>query len=104
MAKKKKHSRKKSVYKEKKKQVVPATEVQGLSRAKASNSKGHASTPVVSQATKHEEIDREVAARAKREVRHSLTLAAAILLGLVGLWLLFAYTSVGAQIYKLVRL
>ena len=104
MAKKKKHSRKKSVYKEQKKSVAPASAVKKDPGKGSVQVLGGNPAPTKAAVGHGDGIDSAVTARARREVRHSLTLAGIILVGLVGLWCLFAYTTVGSQVYKLIRL
>ncbi len=116
MAKKKKHNRKKSSYKAQHKKSLQRAEGGAIESKTAT---GAASMPSVAKkadpaakqvaeskvsAPHNSEIDAVVARRARREVRHSVILAGLIMLGLVLLWSLFAYTSVGAQVYRWVRI
>lgn len=102
MAKKKKH--KKSVYKQHKKQAAAQTTVvtPEANLALASNEQ----QPVQSTKTSSKEPDISVVTgeRAKREVKHSLILAGMLLVGLALLWLLFAKTALGGQVYQLIKL
>lgn len=45
-----------------------------------------------------------IARRARYEVGHALLLAGIIMLGLVALWFVMSYTSLGAQVYKLIQI
>jgi len=113
MAKKKKHHKKKSQYKASKRPVATAADMQlpdvaanapaVVRPAQAENE------PKKKQDNKRslpvqDSGDRVVAQRARREVTHALILAGAIMLGLIALWCLFAFTSVGLEIYKLIRI
>lgn len=111
MAKKKKSHKKKSQYKTRKQSGASAPRSLESTRNNApevpvlagqvKSSEQVKSKPSVDTPKSGEDV---IARRARYEVRHSLLLAGAIMLGLVLLWCLFAYTSVGAQVYKLIRI
>lgn len=108
MAKKKKRNRKKSTYKQQAKtvqrsennqDVAPEGSVAAASQTAAPNQAEQAKTNVQTKVEK--KVDDEVGDRARREVRHSLLIAAAVMAGLIGLWCLFSFTSLGREVYKL---
>lgn len=101
---KKKKQRKKAVYKQRKqgRQSSAALDVvespqEGIKPATiASEAKASKSKPVGA--------DDMVGDRARKEVKHSLVLAAVILLGLFVMWLVFSKTGLGHAVYSLVKL
>ncbi len=108
MAKKKKRNRKRSTYKqqpstvrrsENNQEVQQESPVAVGSQTAAPNQVKQAKTNV--QAKVEKKVDDEVGDRARREVRHSLLIAAAVMAGLIGLWCLFSFTSLGREVYKL---
>jgi hypothetical protein len=102
MAKKKKHNRKKSTYKARSKQQAVSTgEAVATSTGDALESVTPAATYTQSPKKQSDDNTQVVARRARREVRHSLLLAVVILAGLIGLWCLFTFTSIGSQVFKL---
>ena len=111
MAKKKKSHKRKSQYKAHKQAGVNAAKLAEPSQnsvadasVQASQVKSSGQIKAKPSADTQKSGDAVIARRARYEVRHSLLLAGAIMIGLVALWCLFAYTSVGAQVYKFVRI
>ena len=112
MAKKKKHHKKKSQFKSIKK---PAVATAGLQEQNGADHVSAAAQSVLAaNDAKQPESKRSqpvqdsgdvlVARRARREVVHAMVVAGVIMLGLVALWCLFAFTSVGPEVYKFIRI
>lgn len=111
MAKKKKSHKKKSQYKARKQSAVVAPQAVAPRDSDSTKQSSPASHPESSSkvetkrpAASRDGDDAVIARRARYEVRHSLLLAGAIMLGLVVLWCVFAYTSLGPQVYKFIRI
>lgn len=113
MAKKKKHHKKKSQFKASKTPVTAAANVQQQDVATDSPAVAHPAQAMKDSKNKQDHKrpvsmndngDQVVAQRARREVKHAMILAGAIMLGLIALWSLFAFTSVGSEVYKLIRI
>ncbi len=113
MAKKKKHNKKKSQYKASKRPegVAAAAQRQDVAAsAPTPDQPAHAGSESNRKPDHKRSVptpdsgDRVVSQRARREVTHALVLAGAIMLGLIALWCLFAFTSVGSEVYKLIRI
>lgn len=107
MAKKKK--RKKSVYRQQKKRasqnsVVAQPAVESSSQKtsldkQATVEKSASVSPLAGM-----DVMKTTGLRARHEAKHSLILAAVLLVGLILLWILFANTGLGAQVYHLIKL
>lgn len=112
MAKKKKPHKKKSQYKTRKQSspsVSTSTGVVGLDQPTTSSqvvesAPGDSTTSKLRTTAKKDDSDVVIARRARYEVGHALLIAGIIMLGLIALWLVMSYTSLGAQVYKLVKL
>lgn len=112
MAKKKKHTRKKSSYKArsgKSKQFKqPVQSVSSSSPAPAGTEVGDSHLAVegaipTPTAPKQDASD-VVSVRARKEVLHSLAIVGLVLVGLVVLWVVFTFTSLGKEVYKIFEL
>ncbi len=111
MAKKKSH-KKKSQYKSRKRSsaTVPGTatitqpeQVAGQPQlARLTTDKPGATKS--GKAADKDSSEVVIARRARYEVGHALLLAGIIMLGLIALWLVMSYTSLGAQVYKLIQI
>lgn len=112
MAKKKKHHKKKSQYKSTKKPAVAAV---GLQEQNGAHHAPAVAQPVLAAddakkpdskrpQSAQDNSDMLVARRARREVVHAMIVAGVIMLGLVALWCLFAFTSVGSEVYRFIRI
>jgi hypothetical protein len=113
MAKKKKHNKKKSQYKASKRSegVTAAVQRQDMTASSSSLAQPAQGGSEAKNKPDHKRSvptpdsgDQVVARRARREVKHALVLAGAIMLGLIALWCLFAFTSVGSEVYKFIRI
>ncbi len=117
MAKKKKHNRKKSHYTSRPKQVnQPASvalssstrDVLGDQAVVEGNQLGkQASTKEMTTSARKKDsrnTDQTSEKRVRKEVRHSLSLAGVILIGLIALWAIFAYTGVGPYVYNIFKI
>lgn len=121
---KKKHGRKKATYKKSKAQrkkqqatvVSSPQQADGtnlseglesglLTGANVDNTAKTIDTPaVIPSSVKQSNDEQAMGVRARREVRHSLVLAVIILAGLLALWALFAFTSLGSSVYQAIKL
>lgn len=102
MAKKKKHSRKKATYKARSQRRVDSRQ-EGVEPTIVAEPATSSTKPKV-VAKPGDDTDRVVAQRARKDVRHSLLLAGAIVAGLIAVWMLFSFTSVGPTVFKAFKL